>query len=401
MTLRGPSSDRATRRAATWLLGFTVLFMIYASLYPFDFDLSRLARLGREDLLRSLTWRRPPRTDLIANLLFYLPFGALVVSLLSRRWSPTRRVLCTLGLGALLSTLIECAQATTSTRDPSITDVILNGTSAGAAALIALGARGLGLKPALPELRTSRPDIVAVVLIALWIASHAAPFMPSTKFVWYFTHPVDALDWEWSTGGFAGFFAAYVLMGAVLRSLLRPVSFWKLFLGLSILLLIARILFREQRLGLQECLGFAFAIPVIWRMVRARERTAYRLALLWAAPAFAFFLLAPFDFSARVPRFEWLTLPPLTERLNNGEPGLLELAFFYSGAVWLLREARLPSQRVLVGMLITAVLVEVVQAWQPGRSAELFAPLVVVVASALVWARDRLGVSERRTVTSD
>src|SRR5262245_44918842 len=136
MTFREPISDRATRRAATWLLAFTVLFMVYASLYPFDFDLSPLGRLSKADLLRSLTWRRPPRTDLIANLLFYLPFGALVVSILPRTWSPARRVLTTLGTGALLSTLIECIQAATVTRDPSITDVTLNGTSAGIAAVI-------------------------------------------------------------------------------------------------------------------------------------------------------------------------------------------------------------------------------------------------------------------------
>ncbi len=114
-----------------------------------------------------------------------------------------------------------------------------------------------------------------------------------------------------------------------------------------------------------------------------------------------FFALAPFDFSTRAPEFEWLTLPPLTARLSSGEPGLLEIAFFYTGAVWLLREARLPLHRVVVGMLTTALLVEVAQAWEPNRSGQLVAPLVVVIAAALVWARDRLSVSARAAVPSD
>src|SRR5690242_7023724 len=39
MAIRGTSSDRALRRATVWLLAFTVVFIVYASLYPFDFDL--------------------------------------------------------------------------------------------------------------------------------------------------------------------------------------------------------------------------------------------------------------------------------------------------------------------------------------------------------------------------
>ncbi|MEP7246856.1 MAG: VanZ family protein [Gammaproteobacteria bacterium] len=401
MTIRGSASERALRRATSWLLAFTVLFMWYASLYPFDFSLEHVEGLGRADLMRSLTWRKPPRTDLVANLLFYLPFGALVTSLWSRRWSPPHRVLCTLAVGASLSILIECAQATTVSRDPSITDVTLNGLSAGIAAILALGARGLGLSPTLPELRTNRPDVVAVIIVALWVASHAAPFMPASRFVWYFTNPSNALDWQWSSGAFAGFFAGYVLVAAVLRSLLRRASFWRLFIGLATLSLVARIVFREQRLELNEVAGFVLALPVIWQITYAREQTAYRLALLWAAPAFVFFSLAPFDFATATANFQWLTLPTLTSRLSSGEPGLLEVGFFHAGTVWLLREAQLPLKRILAGMLAISLLLEVIQAWEPGRSAQLAAPVVVVATAALVWLRDRLSVTSRRTVISE
>ncbi len=106
------------------------------------------------------------------------------------------------------------------------------------------------------------------------------------------------------------------------------------------------------------------ALPLIWQVHGAREQTAYRLALLWCAPAFVFCALAPFDFSG-APEFEWMTLPPLTARLFAGEPGLLEISFFCAGAVWLLREARLPLSRIVFGMMTTALLIEVAQAWEP------------------------------------
>jgi hypothetical protein len=132
----------------------------------------------------------------------------------------------------------------------------------------------------------------------------------------------------------------------------------------------------------------------------AREQTAYRLALLWSAPAFVFYALAPFDFSG-APEFEWMTLPPLTARLNAGEPGLLEICFFYAGAVWLLREARLPLARIVFGMMITALLIEVAQAWEPTRNAQLVAPAVVLIAAALIWVRDRFRVATRRVAVPD
>lgn len=400
MTSPAYASEHALRRATGWLLAFTVLFIVYASLYPFDFDAARLAHFTREDWLKVIAWRRPIRSDLIANLIFYLPFGALLTALTPRRWGPMRRFLFTVACGTALSILIELAQGFTVKRDPSLIDVMMNSMSTALASLLALGARGLGLKPGLPELRTSRPDFVAVLIVGLWLAMHAAPFMPAQRFVAYFSNPARALDWDWSSGAFAGFLAGYLLVGAVLRSLLRPPSFWKLFLACALLSVLARIIFRDQRLALSECIGLLAALPLIWQVHAAREQTAYRLALLWAAPAFVFYALAPFDFSG-APEFEWMRLPPLTERLNAGEPGLLEISFFYAGAVWLLREARLPLTRIVFGMMTTALLIEVAQAWEPTRSAQLVAPSVVLIAAALIWVRDRLSVATRRIAVPD
>lgn len=401
MTRTAHASERALRKATAWLLAFTVLFMVYASLYPFEFDPMRLVRFGQSEWTRALEWRKPVRSDLIANLIFYLPFGALVTSLAPRRWGPLRRFFFAIGCGAGLSLLIELAQAMTKSRDPFVFDVLVNATSAGIASLLALGARGLGLRPALPELRGNQPDIIAVVIVALWIAMHAAPFMPvAPRVIWYFTNPSHALDWDWSSSAFAGFLASFLLLAAVLRSLLRPSSFWKLFAACALVALVARIVFRDQRLAITECVAFIVALPLIWHMMAAREQQAARLTLLWSAPAFVFYALAPFDFSG-APEFAWLTVPPLTARLNAGEPGLLEIGFFYAGAVWLLREARVPLGRALVGMLTAALLIEVAQAWEPSRSAQLVAPAVVVVTAALVWIRDRLSLTSRRIAASD
>ena len=373
------------------MLALTVVFMIYASLYPFEFDFSRFATLERRDWMRSLSWRRPARTDLIANLLFYLPFGALVTFLTPRRWGAVLRALVVFACGLLLSLLIEGTQFATRNRDPSITDVIMNGSSAGLAAILALCARGLGLRPTLPELRAPRPDIVALLLIALWLAFHTVPFMPTARFVFVFRAPLRMIDVHWASAAFAGFFAGYLLLGAAMRHLLRSSSFWPVFIACAAGSVLARIVFRNHQLQINEVAGLLLALPIIWQMNHSSERAAFRRAAFWATPAFVFFSLAPFAFSAAAPNFQWLTVPPLIAR-NEVEPGLFELAFFYIGAVWLFNEAGWHLARVALAMFIVACFIEVAQAWQVNKGAQLAAPVAVLVGALLIWVFKRLGV---------
>jgi VanZ family protein len=398
MTAEGSVSEQALRTAILWMLALTVLFMIYASLYPFEFDFSRFATLERRHWMRSLSWRRPVRTDLIANLLFYLPFGALVTVLTPQRWGVLLRGLFVLGCGLLLSLLIEAAQFATRTRDPSITDVIMNGSSAGLAATLALCARGLGLRPSLPELRAPRPDAVALLLIALWLAFHAVPFMPSPRFVFVFRAPLRMIDVHWSSAAFAGFFAGYLLLAAAMRHLLRPKSFWPVFLVCAAGSILSRLLFRNHQLQINECAGLVLALPLVWRMRNAGVLDACRSAAFWAAPAFVFFMLAPFAFSAAAPSFEWLQVPNLAA-WNDAEPGLFELAFFYIGAVWVLNEAGLPLARVTLTMLVFALFVEVAQAWQVSKGAQLAAPAAVLLGGLLIGLRNWLAATFPVTTT--
>jgi VanZ family protein len=399
MTAEGSVSEQALRTAVLWMLALTVLFMIYASLYPFEFDFSRFATLERRDWMRSLSWRRPARTDLIANLLFYLPFGALVTVLTPQRWGVLLRGLFVLGCGLLLSLLIEAAQFATRMRDPSITDVIMNGSSAGLAATLALCARGLGLRPSLPELRAPRPDAVALLLVALWLAFHAVPFMPSPRFVFVFRAPLRMIDVHWSSAAFAGFFAGYLLLAAAMRHLLRPKSFWPVFLVCAAGSILSRLLFRNHQLQINECAGLLLALPLVWRMRNAGVQDACRSAAFWATPAFVFFMLAPFAFSAAAPSFEWLQVPKLAA-WNDAEPGLFELAFFYIGAVWVLNEAGLPLARVTLTMLVFALFVEVAQAWQVSKGAQLAAPVAVLLGGALIGLRNWLGATFPVTTTA-
>jgi VanZ family protein len=383
---RGESTpDRVLRRAIAWLLAFTVLFIVYASLYPFEFDLARLRSPAADGWLAKLAWRKPARSDLIANLLFYLPFGVCTAYLAPRRWSPLRRGTFAMSTGAALSLVIELLQFTTRDRDPAMADFALNALSAGIGAALALSARGLGMRPVLPRLRTPRPDPIALLLVILWLAFHAAPFMPTASFIWHLRQPAALLDWDVSLAAVAGFFAGWALVGLALRNLLQPASFWPVLAALAGLSLLARVVIRAQQLELDECIGLALAMPLLASFRHPVLGTAF-----WIAPALVFFLLAPFGFAARDPVVDWFAALPLARRTIAGEPGSLELVFLYVGLVWLLCESRVSVARVVAVLFVAAGAIEMAQVLQPDKGANALAPAAVLAGGALEWLRARL-----------
>jgi VanZ family protein len=382
MTLGGSDSEQTLRRAAAWLLTLTVIFIVYASLYPFEFDFSRAAR-AEAFWGRALAWRRPVRSDLVANLLFYLPFGALVTAL------APRRVLFAVATGTALSVLVELAQFATRNRDPALSDVVINGMSAALGAAAVIGLRGLGVQPALPELRGRRPDLMAVLLIGAWIVFHAAPFMPTIRFLRYFRMPELLLSQNLSLGAIALHFAGYVVLGAALRALLRPVSFWPVFAIAAAGSLLARIAFRGQHLALDECIALVIALPWVWHIAQQVDSWAYRSAAIAVGSALCVHAIAPLDFSAASAGVGWLPGTPVAHRTPGGEPGPIETLYLYFGLTWLTFGAGARLSRALPLLLTAALLIEWVQAWQPGRRADLLGPLAIVAAALLLRARSR------------
>ena len=377
------------RRVAVWLLILSIIFIVYASLYPFEFDWQRFSAALEGGWVRGFDWRRPPRSDLIANLLFYLPFGALLTYLTPRGLGRTKRFFFVLGTGIGLSFVIECTQFATIDRVPALTDVLINGASTAIASALVLYARRLGLRPALPQLRAHRPDPIAVLLVALWVMFHAAPFMPTARFIRYFHDPALLFAQSLSVTAMAGYFAGYVILGAALRNLLSPNSFWPVFSITVLLSVAARIVFRGQHLEISECVGLLMALPVVWHLGQMREHHAAFRALAFAGAALAIFIVTPFDYSASA-SFQMVPELPIARRTFAQEPGWLEIAFLYAGCVWLADEAGIPLRRIVPWLLGAALLLELLHAWHPERTANAIGPSAIVIAAIVVRARRAL-----------
>lgn len=157
--------------SSAWLLAAVFAALIaYASLYPFTGW--RWPPGGLGDLF-ALPWPRVRLPfDESANLLGYLPLGALLAGAVLRSGGDPRRAFA-LGflLPALLSLALEVTQGLLPQRVPSLKDLALNGAGALLGALLAVGLAAGGAVDRWQTLRERwfvRQSATALVLMLLW-----------------------------------------------------------------------------------------------------------------------------------------------------------------------------------------------------------------------------------------
>ena len=128
---------------------------------------------------------RVSRSDLLTNILAYIPLGFLISSVCSARLCNFSRILLTVILGSLLSFSMEYLQMFLPARTSSPIDLLLNmlSTLLGAVSFGWLGA-GSSLGERLREwrqfwLNDGKIADIGLFVIALWGAMQLAPFVPS------------------------------------------------------------------------------------------------------------------------------------------------------------------------------------------------------------------------------
>ena len=268
-----------SRRLAAWLLALTIALIVYASFFPFRFDLARFAAAWRSGPEGLLPWGYSARADRAGNLLSYLPLGALLAWLAPPRWGRVAAWIGAIALAGALSCTIEVLQHMTRTRVPNLVDVAMNTTGGALGALVGAALRRRPLPLRALALRHARPEPIALVLLALWFAMHAVPFMPRLNqgHAWSGMQPLRNLDHN-GVAIFA-FLAGYLIVAAAVRRLVVPASYARVFLAIAVLSLLLRVVFVAQWLTLDECIAAALAIPsAAWLRGITRAR-AFRLTL--------------------------------------------------------------------------------------------------------------------------
>jgi VanZ family protein len=376
-----------------YLAAVTAL-IAYASLYPFDFDFSRFGAAMQGGWWQNVMDARSGNVDIIANLLFYVPFGFVLLVLLDRRTtgSVLLALLC-VPLGALLSFGMELLQFAVPRRDPSIVDIVLNSIGTLVGAFVAVTARVLWKdRPALALLRQSGRDPVPWLLLVCWVVLKAAPFMPRMGLYGMRQAIAPLRDLQWTMTEFAAHLAGYVLMLSALRCVIARAKFWPVALLLSLGTLICQVLVVSHDLSLDEvsaCVTALLLTGVLrnWRT----ERTMAALFLI-VLGLIVLSGLAPFQFSTSPRPFRWLPFSATLELdAESGFAGIIKKILLYGGAWWAANRAGLTRIAATVTISITLISIEVAQMFLPGRVPEITDPLLLLalgLALSAPWLHD-------------
>lgn len=272
---------RLNRSNLIWLFLY-ILFIIYASLFPLtDWHVPLQNVL---DIWSNAADKRVSRSDLLVNLLAYIPFGFLAFSVLSGRYGNTLRTFLTILSGLLLSFLMEYLQLYLPARTSSLVDLLLNVSSTFFGAVIACSlGTGSTFGAILQKIRAKhfidgKVADIGVGVIAIWCAAQLAPFAPSVdiasiknglKPLWLTLNDLSRLN-EFRL-------AIYILnifsLGAVLLLILRKqqdVIYWAgLFIGM---VLVSKIFVGGRQLSLEALLGLLAGLFLLL-MIRKLSKT--------------------------------------------------------------------------------------------------------------------------------
>ncbi len=371
-----------SRRAYAIVFLLVVAFILYGSLYPFQFYARRTATDPFAYLLSTRQdWDRSG--DLLSNILLYIPFGFFGVCA-SGRWAVLPVVLA----AATLATGVELAQFHDQGRVTSMGDVyadtIGGGVGAVAAAMLGAGVRW-------PLLRELRDDPPAALVLVMWFGYRLYPYVPVTSLHKY-TRAFAPLVAGSSLPpiGLARFTIAWTCIGAILDALYGARRALILLPLLIIAEFVGRILIIDAALQPADFLGAGLAC-VIWLLSRRAGQGRFVVVTVTFAGMIVVARLEPFAFCATLHAFGWVPFVAFMRgSIDVAIQAFCEKFFQYAGLIWLLRHL---SLRIGHATALTAALLFAIssaETYVPGRSAEITdAAMALVIGGVLALLADR------------
>lgn len=393
MDLRHPIIDPYLHRVRHWVFGGWCLLILGASLYPFDLDLQRLLEALGAGLPQLQEWRASSRRDTWANVLLYIPFGALAwLAIAPRRRPLARGGLIVVG-GALFSFWIELLQHGLLPRDPTPVDWALNvcGTMIG----IVVGAlyRSLPIRPMTLRLRRVDPGPTPWILLMVWIATHLAPFVPRLR-----PGRIDAaletsLALDIMPSRLFAYLACYLVLAGVVHVVWRRESFWPWWIAIMVGSLISRVLFVGQQLSPDEVCGLLGALSVMG-LLRIRGQSSIGPGVFGVLCVLILFSgLWPASIAIDFPRpttVQWMPFGVLAGDPNDpGSLPVIEQLFLGLGIAWLAASQPLGRGWAIGMALAVALCTEFLQHWIPGRLPDTSILAALLIGAALAPAISR------------
>jgi VanZ family protein len=382
-------------------LGYTLL-ICYATLYPFK-GWTEPSRGFRGALFLAFP-DHLSRSDLVVNLLAYLPLGFFWQRLRPRGRQPMTVSLQALAVGFCLSYGLEVLQAWLPARVSSLSDLIANSAGAFAGALAADRYARSSATPAWRSWRAANllPGALsepAWAALAFWALAQWAPFVPTVdlgelkngiKPLWFTLIGRQAFNYGKAAQGLAGLAGLGLLALSTAKDRARRrVYLW--FQTLALAALLAKPFFAGRALSLELCGALPLAALLTALLALLPRRIRAVLGVLLLVGGFAVGELTPGD-TPRLQAFNWF---PFRSHLTNEMAGIgsiLDGLWPFLAAGCLVFSHWEPCARRVVFAGGVAVFfgvlgLEFLQLGIPGRTADVTQALIALAGWCLplVW----------------
>lgn len=378
-----------------------LLFIVYGSLFPLTGW-----RPTHQDIWSVWVqgWPgRVSRSDLLTNILVYIPFGFLLALNLPAKTGHVTRVVMSAFLGATLSITMEYLQMFLPGRTSSLNDVLLNTLSSCCGGLCAWGQGQQS--PFGKILRTLRQTCfnagrltdVGLMILGAWALMQLAPFVPSLdvgdiknglKPIWYTLRDPSLFD-VYKTATYSFYIAALVAALLLVLRNSRPIFLWHFVFVGSVLLCKIGIVGRQ--LSLEALAGFCIGSSILFILQLLPKSRIPLLALGFVVAGFAVDELRPvISVPAEFHAFSWI---PFNSQIDNNMKGIgtiIEGLWPFAAMAYFFIAAGVVKRPIMAvfwgGVLACSVLVlEVAQMRIPGRYPDITIVLLALVGWSLPW----------------
>lgn len=372
------STDPARARLAG--LSIVTVLIVYGSLYPFHFV---APTSYRDALMLAATGQIfSSRGDVLGNIALFLPLGVIAALGTASR----HRTLVWLGatvLAFILALGCQVAQIYVPERDARLGDVVWNMLGMVAGLLLGQAATRVYSRQ---FTRTRAEGVLALVVVALWMAAELAPFVPALDMQLIRDHlrmllqPV--ISWPDLLLHASGPLAAAVFLDRALDS---RVQVRTALIGLTCALLLGRTITLSTGLDASFAVGLLLGYWGAELVLSLRETRRHGVVLGVLIAAITARGLAPLEFSALSSDWHWIPFAGwLQGSMVTNVQALTASLYLYATALALVRAS---AGHVLGSALVLAMwvlLLEIAQRWIIGRTADASEPLLVLAVGIAI-----------------
>ncbi|MHC9512039.1 VanZ family protein [Kangiella sp. M94] len=280
-----------------------ILFIVYGSLYPFDFELGRDLP---DDFSKWLfSWHhRTIRSDLIANILLFIPygfFGALTIKEEHRRW-PLLWIGMTFVGGFLFALFLQLLQFYLPSRIPEAADALTNSIGI----LIGFAIAGFTNSQRVQRLipRGLRFQLTpALLVLVLWLAWQFFPYIPVFESKQFGDGLIHITQSGWSLQLWLERVLFWMVFYYVLERVVAKKYSMTVIIGITVFVLIIKLAMLRSQIGWSEISAVPLAI-----LLHAYLGHGFRVAMvvIGTATLFIWQNLFPWQWQSSMNSFEWM-----------------------------------------------------------------------------------------------